>query len=90
MRQNLHFFEEVGLAPIPRCCGRACFLTAPRILWYARFTAAGAGNDKYHPQWLARSLGFWSGRQGRKSYGVKVPCRQLPDSDDQHIRGTVR
>jgi len=37
------------------------------------------GEHHYRP---ARSLGFWSGRQGRKSYGVKIPCRQLPDSDD--------
>ena len=35
-----------------------------------------------HPDRPDLVLYNWSGRQGRKSYGVKVPCRQLPDSDD--------
>ena len=29
-------------------------------------------------------------RQGCASYGVKVLCRQLPDSDGKHIRGVGR
>jgi hypothetical protein len=28
-----------------------------------------------------RTVHYRSGRQGRESYGVKVPCRHLPDSD---------
>ncbi|MGB6377247.1 MAG: hypothetical protein WBG24_11060 [Syntrophobacteria bacterium] len=28
-----------------------------------------------------QTVDYRSGRQGRESYGVKVPCRQLPDSD---------
>jgi hypothetical protein len=31
-----------------------------------------------------------SSRQCHVSYGVKVPCRQLPDSDGKHIRCTGR
>src|SRR5215813_8028033 len=31
-----------------------------------------------------------SSRQGCASYEVKVLCRQLPDSDGKHIRGTGR
>ncbi len=27
-----------------------------------------------------QTVDYRSGRQGRESYGVKVPCRQLPDS----------
>ena len=28
-----------------------------------------------------KDVDYRSGRQGRESYGVKVPCRQLPESD---------
>jgi len=31
-----------------------------------------------------------SSRQGCESYGVKVPCRQLPGLEDWHIRDTGR
>ncbi|MDH3803562.1 MAG: hypothetical protein OEU80_15950 [Deltaproteobacteria bacterium] len=33
-----------------------------------------------HPD-QCETVDYRSGRQGRESYGVKVPCRQLPDSD---------
>ena len=54
----------------------------PKILWYPRFNETEPGDQRKHPYSPDLILHIWSGRQGRESCGVRVPCRQLPDSDD--------
>jgi hypothetical protein len=49
--------------------------------WKELIRIAVGGEDWKFSWIIVETQDYRSGRQGRESYGVKVPCRQLPDSD---------